>query len=87
MITDNSAVACILNKKDHSALEQRWIGRLAPFELTFKYRAGKQNIVADALSRKQGNTEVENSNNMYEDNLDVRHIDVGVDGVVNEIEK
>ena len=29
---------------------------------------------------------MENSNNMYEDDLDVRHIDVGVDGVVNEIE-
>ena len=87
VITDNSAVACILNKKDLSALEQRWIGRLAPFELTFKYRAGKQNIVADALSRKQdSNSEVEDSNNMYEEDLDVRHVEVGGDGVVNEIE-
>ena len=63
-----------------------WIGRLASFELTFKYRAGKQNIVADGLSRKQdSNTEVEDSNNLYEDDLDVRHVDVGVDGVVNEV--
>ena len=73
MITDNSAVACILNKKD----------LLAPFELTFKYRAGKQNIVADALSRKQdSNSEIEDSNNMYEEDLDVRHVEVGGDGVV-----
>ena len=29
---------------------------------------------------------MEDSNNMYENGLDVRHIDVGVNRVVNEIE-
>ena len=28
---------------------------------------------------------MDDSNNMYEDDLDVRQVDVGVDGVVNEV--
>ena len=54
VITDNNAVACILDKKVLSELEERWIGRFAPFELIFKYIAGKHNTVSDALSRMKG---------------------------------
>ena len=60
IFTDNSTVACIENKKQLTALEQRWISRLAPFPIKFKYRAGSKNIVKDALSRRcEDNKEVE----------------------------
>ena len=77
VITDNSAVACILYKKVLSALEQRWIGRLAPFELILKYRAGKHNTVADALSRMKGDeVDGDDINRLYENDLEVNEITV-----------
>lgn len=33
------------------ATEQRWVAQLASFDFEVKYRAGKENINADALSR------------------------------------
>ena len=77
VIRDNSAVACILDKKVLSALEQIWIGRLAPFELIFKYRAGKYNTVADALSRMKGDeVDGDDINHLYENDLEVNEITV-----------
>ena len=53
VFTDNSAVAYINRKTDLIALEQRWMGRLAPFDIDIKYKAGGLNTIADALSRKR----------------------------------
>ena len=41
--TDNSAVAYISRKGELTALEHRWVARLAPFDLDIKYRAGSLN--------------------------------------------
>ena len=49
--TDNSAISYINHKKELSALEQRWMARLADYEVTYKYRSVKENLVADVLSR------------------------------------
>ena len=77
VITDNSAVACILDKKVLSALEQRWIGRRAPFELIFKYRAGKHNTVEDALSRMKGDeVDGDDINRLYEHDLEINEITI-----------
>ena len=75
VITDNSAVACILDKKVLSALEHIWIGRLSPFEMIFKYRAGKHNTVSDALLRMKGD-EVDGCDitHFYENDLEVKDI-------------
>lgn len=48
--TDNNPLAHLQNAK-LGALEQRWMARLAKFDYTIKYRAGKDNANADALSR------------------------------------
>ena len=72
-----------VNRVESNSLDVAYIGlkggsRKQVEQLIIKYRAGKQNIVADALSRKQdSNSEVEDSNNMYEEDLDVRHVEVG----------
>ena len=48
--TDNNPVAHIQTAK-LGATEQRWVAQLAPFELEIKYRSGRTNKCADALSR------------------------------------
>ena len=40
-----------LDTADLRAVEQRWLARLAPFKFNIKYRSGKSNHNADALSR------------------------------------
>ena len=51
VITDNSALSYIYSTKKLSAVEQRGMNKLAPYKLTFKFRPGKENSRADALSR------------------------------------
>ena len=48
--TDNNPLAH-LNTAKLGALEQRWASRLANYDFTIKYRTGKANENADALSR------------------------------------
>ena len=59
-----------------TTLEQRWVARLAPFDMTIKYRAGNLTGVADALSRKRevGDIEETDIKILYEDNLDLNEV-------------
>ena len=50
VITDNSALSYLERDKTLTSLEQRWVARLAPFDITIKYRAGNLNCLSDALS-------------------------------------
>ena len=86
--TDNSAVAYISRKGELTALEQRWVARLAPFDLDIKYRAGSLNQVADALSRKRS-SEVEGEDIMilYEFDLEVTEVKVVQDISKEELRK
>ena len=51
VITDNNPLTYLMTKTKLPALEQRWANALACFNFVFKYRPGKQNGGADALSR------------------------------------
>jgi transposase InsO family protein len=51
VLTDNNPLAYIHTAK-LNATEMRWVAQLAQFNFSIKYRAGKQNGAADALSRK-----------------------------------
>lgn len=48
--TDNNPVAHLQTAK-LGAVEQRWAAQLASFDFEVKYRAGRENVNADALSR------------------------------------
>ncbi|KAL6467298.1 hypothetical protein MHYP_G00251020 [Metynnis hypsauchen] len=49
--TDNNPL-CHLKTAKLGALEQRWMAQLAVFDFEVKYRPGRQNAAADALSRQ-----------------------------------
>ena len=50
VLTDNNPLAHLKTAK-LGATEQRWVAKLAPYDLKIRYRSGKSNRVADALSR------------------------------------
>ena len=49
--TDNNPVMYFLTSPNMDAMEQRWINELAKYDFSLKYQKGKNNTVADALSR------------------------------------
>jgi hypothetical protein len=49
--TDNNPLTYILSSAKLNAIGLRWVGELADFNFTIKYRPGKVNTDADALSR------------------------------------
>jgi transposase InsO family protein len=51
IVTDNNPMTYLMSKSKITAVEQRWASALAGFNFVFKYRAGKHNGGADALSR------------------------------------
>ena len=51
IITDNNPLCYIQTSGKLGATEQRWVSQLAQYDFTVKYRPGKQNSAADALSR------------------------------------
>ena len=58
--TDNNPLAHLSSAK-LGAIEQRWASELAPFDFEIKYRSGRSNRNADALSRQHpvGPTELQ----------------------------
>lgn len=53
VFTDNNPLAHLRTAK-LGAVEQRWAAQLAPFDLEIRFRSGKSNKCADALSRYPG---------------------------------
>lgn len=49
--SDNNPLTYILSTAKLNATTSRWVAELADFHFTIKYRPGKENIDADALSR------------------------------------
>ena len=55
--TDNNPLSYLQTSKKLGAIESRWAADLALFDFTIKYRSGKANGNADALSRKTEHSE------------------------------
>ncbi|GJU10920.1 putative reverse transcriptase domain-containing protein [Tanacetum coccineum] len=53
VFTDHKSLQYILNKKELNLRQRRWIELLSDYECGKRYHPGKENVVADALSRKE----------------------------------
>ena len=69
VITDNNALAHIMETSKLSAYEQRSVSKIAEFELLFEYRSGKSNANADELSRPSGDAMIVNVRSSMVDTL------------------
>ena len=49
--TDNNPPTYILTSPNMDAMKQRWINELTKYDFSLEYQKGKNNTVADALSR------------------------------------
>jgi len=56
VVTDHQALLYWSSKRLLSTRQVRWADFLANFDITFQYRRGVENVVADALSRKTVDT-------------------------------
>ena len=52
MFSDHKSLKCIFTQRDLNMRQRRWIEYLEDFEFTLHNHTGKENVVADALSRK-----------------------------------
>lgn len=50
--TDNNPLTYVLTTAKLDAAGHRWLAELSTYDFSLKYRPGKQNIDADALSRR-----------------------------------
>lgn len=50
--TNNSPLTYVLSTAEHDATGHQWLASLTAFDFSIKYHHGKNNIDADALSRR-----------------------------------
>ncbi|GJV71127.1 retrotransposon protein, putative, ty3-gypsy subclass [Tanacetum coccineum] len=53
MFTDHKSLQHILDQKELNMRQRRWLERLSDYDCEIHYYPGKENVVADALSRKE----------------------------------
>ena len=52
--TDHRSLQYVFTQKDLKLRQRRWMELLKDYDITILYHPGKENVVADALSRKVG---------------------------------
>jgi hypothetical protein len=56
--TDHNSLQYLLQQKTLTTEQQKWIEKIATFDMEILHKRGKDNIVADALSRKDEEAQV-----------------------------
>ena len=60
ILTDHRALEYFMSTKKLSARQARWMEFLSRYHFLIRFRPGKQNILTDALSRRQEDTDSQN---------------------------
>ncbi|GJY49199.1 putative reverse transcriptase domain-containing protein [Tanacetum coccineum] len=55
VFTDHKSLQHILDQKELNMRQRRWLELLSDYDCEIRYHPGKENVVADALSRKEQN--------------------------------
>ncbi|MCI61832.1 CCHC-type integrase, partial [Trifolium medium] len=50
--SDHKSLKYLFDQKELNMRQKRWMETLKDFDFTLEYHPGKENVVADALSRK-----------------------------------
>ena len=50
--TDHQSLKYLMEQRVHTPLQQKWIAKLMGFDYEVQYKKGRDNVVADALSRR-----------------------------------
>ncbi|GJZ95395.1 reverse transcriptase domain-containing protein [Tanacetum coccineum] len=53
VFTDHKSLQHILHQKELNMRQRRWLELLADYDCEIRYHPGKENVIADALSRKE----------------------------------
>ncbi|CAM8922992.1 unnamed protein product [Rhodiola kirilowii] len=69
VFTDHAAIKYLLAKKDSKPRLIRWILLLQEFDIEIKDKKGVENVVADHLSRLEGNEEIEEDTRPVDDSF------------------
>jgi hypothetical protein len=52
VITDHNSLKYFLEKKDLNERQQKWVSKIQAYDFDIEFVKGKNNVVADALSRR-----------------------------------
>ncbi|GJZ70759.1 putative reverse transcriptase domain-containing protein, partial [Tanacetum coccineum] len=53
VFTNHKSLQHILNQKELNMRQRRWLELLSDYDCEIRYHSGKENVVTDALSRKE----------------------------------
>lgn len=56
--TDHQSLKFLLDQRIGTIMQQKWILKLLGYDFVVEFKRGRENVVADALSRQGGDTEI-----------------------------
>ena len=62
--TDHHSLKYLLEQRVGTPTQQKWISKLLGYAFIVEYKQGKENVVADALSRRQCDVAAVSSSNL-----------------------
>lgn len=88
--TDQKSLKYLLEQRLNTPIQQQWLPKLLEFDYEIQYRQGKENVVADALSRVDGSEVLHMAMSVLECDLlkqiqEAYDTDIVVKGLIEEL--